>query len=160
MKGRTENSIVVYGDSNQIFDLTNRIELWPELFTEYERVEVLEQEENFVKFRLTMFPEKDGTIKSWVSERRVDKSKWEARAQRLDPLYPFAKMDIHWTYELLPHGLGVIMTWVQEFEPHEKFPFDVYRMESHLNLSTRIQMKVVKKAVEERLLDVKGTVGA
>jgi aromatase len=158
MKGRTENSVVVYGDAERIFELTNRIELWPELFTEYESTEVLEREGHYLKFRLTMFPEEDGKVKSWVSERTVDTSKREARAKRLEPMYPFASMDIHWTYEPLPQGLGVIMTWIQEFEPHENFPFDVYRMESHLNHNTRIQLKAVKQAVEERLLNAKGTV--
>lgn len=151
MKGRTENSIVILRDPDQVFELTNQIELWPELFTEYEKAEVLERGPEYIKFRLAMFPEEDGTVKSWVSERRIDRKKREARAKRLDPLYPFGSMDILWTYETLPNDVGVIMTWIQEFEPHENFPFDVYRMESYLNHNTRIQMKAVKQAVEAKL---------
>ena len=50
------------------------IESWPNLFSEYAKAEVLEQEGDTVQFRLTTHPdpEYDGKVWSWTSERTAD----------------------------------------------------------------------------------------
>lgn len=153
MKGYTENSAIIFRNIDEVFDLTNNIEMWPQLFTEYEKAEVLEKTENYVKFKLTTHPDAKGRSKSWISERRIDKENLEIHAKRLDPMFPFKYMNITWTYEVLPKNVGVNMTWIQEFEVDENCPHDVYDMESYLNASSRVQIKDVKKAVERMLTD-------
>ncbi|PRX23130.1 aromatase [Orenia metallireducens] len=151
MKGYTENSIIVEGNVKKIFNLSNNISKWPQLFTEYEKVDILEEKDGYIKFRLTKFPNQKGEVKSWVSERYIDKDNLTAKAKRLDPLYPFTYMHINWKYEVLPQNTGVLMKWIQEFELDEKCSWSSYRMESYLNHSTRIQMKAVKEAIEKEL---------
>lgn len=148
MKGYTENSINVFRNIDKVFDLTNQIEMWPKLFTEYQAAEVLEKKDNYIKFRLMTHPDENGKVNSWVSERIIDKENFKVKAKRLEPLYPFTSMEIIWTYEPLPQNTGVNMTWIQEFEVDKSFPHDVYDMESFLNRGSREQMKAVKRAVE------------
>lgn len=149
--GYTENSILILQDFDTVFDLTNTIELWPRLFTEYEKAEVLERQGNEILFRLTTFPEGDEPAHSWISKRQIDKEKKEARAERLDPTFPFKYMHIHWKYETPPDNVGVLMTWIQNFEPHPQFPRTEAEMESFLNHHSRLQMREIKRKIEQGL---------
>jgi len=150
--GYTENSVVILRDFDTVFELTNTIELWPQLFTEYEKAEVLERHGNEILFRLTTYPEGDQPSHSWVSSRQIDKEKRQAIAERLEPTFPFQYMHIRWTYEPLPGDGGVIMTWIQEFEPHPQFPKTSEQMESFLNRNTRTQMREFKRKIEQDLI--------
>lgn len=146
MKGYTENNIVILGDPTEIFDLTNDVERWNDLFDEYENIDVLKKEDNFIVFKLTTKERK-----SWISERRTDRDKMEVKARRIEPLFPFKRMFITWKYEKMPHNLGVVMTWIQEFDVDPECNHDVYDMESYLNRMTRHEMKMVKQKVESIL---------
>jgi len=147
MPGYTENSIVILRDFDTVFDLTNTIELWPQLFTEYEKAEVLERKGNEVLFSLTTFPEGERPSRTWVSRRIIDKPGRQATAERVENAFPFKEMKIHWTYEELPQGVGVIMTWSQKFEPADG-AWSTEKLESFLNGNTRIQMRGIKERVE------------
>lgn len=143
MKGYTENKTVILGDALSVFRLTNDVKKWADLFSEYKVVDILEDKGNLIVFQLTTF---DG--KSWLSERKIDEQKMLATARRIRPMFPFTEMYITWKYEKLPNNIGVIMTWIQEFDVDPKCGHEVYDMESYINRSTRKQMKSVKNKVE------------
>ncbi|MEW5801728.1 MAG: SRPBCC family protein [bacterium] len=148
MSARIENSIVIEADKAAVFDLTNDIARWPELFThEYEKAEVLKKEGNRITFRLTTFPEEDHGRMSWISWRDIDRENWRAHAERQEPLYPFKFMHIDWTYEDVPEG--VKMTWVQRFEMDPACGHTDEGVAHHLNEGTRVQMKKIKEKIEE-----------
>ena len=149
---RIENSIVLLRDFDTVFELTNSIELWPRLFSEYEKAEVLERTGNEVLFRLTTFAEGDRPARTWTSRRLIDKPNKQATAERLEPTFPFKYMHICWTYEELPQSAGTSMTWVQEFEVHHQCPWTDEQMESFLNHNTRVQMQEVKQKIEKGLI--------
>lgn len=144
----TENTIVILRDFDTVFDLTNTIELWPQLFTEYASAEVLEHDGDTILFRLTTYPEEQRPAFSWVSRRQIDKAHGLATAERLDPTFPFAYMHIRWLYEALPLNVGVVMTWIQEFEPHPNVPRTGPEMEAYINNNTRAQMREIKRKIE------------
>jgi aromatase len=148
MTGYTENSIVILRDFDTVFDLTNTIELWPQLFTEYQKVEVLEHKGNEIVFSLTTYPEGERPSRTWVSRRIIDKPGRQATAERIEKAFPFKDMKIHWTYEELPKGVGVVMTWMQTFEVHDACKWTNEQMESFLNKNTRTQMQAIKQKVE------------
>lgn len=148
MKGYTENRVVVMCDYDHVFDLSNRIDLWPKLFTEYSDAEILEQTETDIRFRLTTFPEGERPSRSWVSTRHLDKENGIATAERIEPKFPFKYMNIRWEYEKLPGDIGVIMTWIQEFDVADDCKFNVAQMEQFLNRNTHKQIKCVKKVIE------------
>jgi len=148
MTGYTENRIIIHRDFDHVYDLTNQIDKWPQLFTEYQSSEIIEQKDNEILFRLTTFASEDRPARTWVSKRILDKKNCIATAERLDPLFPFARMNIRWEYEKLPSDKSVVMTWIQDFDVHPDCQFSVVQMESFLNKNTHAQLRAVKKAVE------------
>jgi aromatase len=116
-----EQSIVVRGDIDTIFSVTNNIERWPELFVEYGQARVLafQREGRFARidFELT-----DAEGHSWRSWRLLDYEAHIAVAQRGTPMFPFQYMHITWRYETVDEG--VRMTWIQDFEADPKAPLN------------------------------------
>ena len=72
--GHVDNSVLIDADFDLVWDVTNDVEHWPELFTEYASAEILERDGDTVRFRLTMHPDENGTAWSWVSERTLDRA--------------------------------------------------------------------------------------
>ena len=142
---RTENTVDIAAPMDLVWRLTNDLERWPELFTEYAAVEVLDRQGPTVRFRLTMHPDAQGNAWSWVSERTLDPDQRRVTARRLE-LGWFEHMDITWTYEVIDSGTR--MRWVQEFRMRADSPLDDAAMARRINSNTPIQMDHIRAAVE------------
>ena len=142
--GHTRNSIVINAPYNQVFDTSNHIERWTELFGgEYVKADVLERKENEITFRLT-----DNDGKSWVSKRWLFKDLKLAYAQRHDPMFPFKYMKIVWFYTETPEG--ILLTWIQDFEMDPKFTkFSEGQIEGFINEHSQHNLKIFKKVIEQ-----------
>ncbi|MDJ0346951.1 SRPBCC family protein [Streptomyces sp. H10-C2] len=145
MAGHTDNEIVINAPIDEVWDTTNDVVNWPDLFSEYAKAEILEQDGQTVTFRLTMHPDDDGQVWSWVSERTPDPVTRTVRAHRVET-GPFDFMNIFWEYTETPDG--VRMRWVQDFHMKPQAPVDDAGMTAHLNRNTAIQMKLIKDKVE------------
>jgi aromatase len=145
VSAHTDNSIWIDADIDTVWTLTNDLESWPDLFTEYAVVEILEKLENTFKFRLTMHPDENGTAWSWVSERILDPANYHVRAHRVET-GPFEYMHIEWTY--VPEGRGTRMRWVQDFHMRPGAPVDDEQMTKRINTNSVLQMGVIKEKVE------------
>ncbi|MDM4718161.1 SRPBCC family protein [Micromonospora sp. WMMA1363] len=145
MAGHTDNTIVIDAPMDVVWDMTNDVASWPQLFSEYAAAEILERDGDSVTFRLTMHPDEGGTVWSWVSKRTVDRPRREVRAHRIET-GPFEYMHIHWTYTEVDGG--VRMRWVQDFHMLPQAPVDDEAMTAHLNRNTVIQMDRIKGLVE------------
>jgi aromatase len=143
--GHTDNSIVIDAAIDHVWRMTNDLQSWPDLFTEYAAVEVLEQSGPTVRFRLTMHPDENGRVWSWVSERTPDESTHEVVARRVEP-GPFEFMDIRWSYA--PEGTGTRMRWVQDFRMRPEAPVDTAGMTERIDANSKIQMAVIRDKVE------------
>jgi aromatase len=117
---QAQASIVIKGDPDKLFAITNDISRWPELFKEYRGARVLsfERDGRFARIEFELTNEEGATWQSW---RILDYSRRVAIAQRGEPKYPFSYMHLTWTYE--PTEEGVLMTWNQAFEIDPKAPF-------------------------------------
>lgn len=146
--GYTKNSIVINRDFNTVFDITNDIENWTELFTEYKESKILKRNGNEILFQLTTFSEGERPSRTWSSRRIIDKENKQIRAERLEPKFPFQYMHITWTYQSLSPN-EVEMTWVQEFQSDPECPLNDKQMEEFINKNTRIQMKSIKEKLEQ-----------
>ncbi|MBL7489805.1 SRPBCC family protein [Frankia sp. AgB1.9] len=146
MNGHTDNSIYVDADLESVFRLTNDLTTWPQLFTEYASVEILEARDNTFKFRLTMHPDENGQVWSWVSERTVDPVNHRVRAYRVET-GPFEFMHIEWTY--LAEGAGTRMRWVQDFRMKPTAPVDTAGMVVRINTNTPREQASIKEKVEK-----------
>lgn len=145
MAYHTDNSIVIDAPMDLVWDMTNDLKSWPQLFSEYAAVEVLEENDKGITFRLTMHPDEDGNAWSWVSKRLPDPVRREVNAHRVET-GPFEYMNIHWEY--VSEGDGVKMRWVQDFHMKEAAPVTDDGMTEHLNRNTLVQMKLIKEKVE------------
>lgn len=145
MAGHTENSIVINAPFQLVWDMTNDVPSWTNLFTEYKVAEVLESTEHTVTFRLTMHADENGIEWSWVSQRRIDVANREVRAHRVET-GPFEYMLIHWTYT--EEADGVRMTWIQDFQMKPAAPVNDQQMTDRLNHNSPIQLNVIKQKIE------------
>nr|AHE14765.1 phosphopantetheine attachment site family protein [uncultured bacterium] len=144
--GHVDNSVHIAADLDLVWDVTNEVERWPELFTEYAAAQIIQRDGDTVRFRLTMHPDPYGTVWSWVSERTMDRRGRRVTARRVEP-GPFEFMDIEWTYT--PEGGGTRMRWVQDFRMRPDAPIDTAGMTQRINVNTLVQMEVIRDKVEE-----------
>lgn len=143
--GHTENSVVIAAPLPLVWEVTNDVAGWPDLFTEYARVEILARDGDTVRFRLTMHPDENGVAWSWVSERTPDRAARQVRARRVET-GPFEYMDIRWTYTEEPDGTR--MTWVQDFAMKPTAPVDNAGMAERINTNSVVQMAVIRERIE------------
>ena len=69
MAAHTENEVVINAPLELVWSVTNDLPAWPNLFTEYAAVEILERDGDSVLFRLTLHPDEEGKVWSWTSRR-------------------------------------------------------------------------------------------
>ena len=147
MAGHTDNEIIIEAPMELVWERTNDLASWPQLFSEYASVDILERNGATVRFRLTMHPDEDGTVWSWVSERTPDPETRTVTAHRVETgLFEF--MNIRWEYAEAEDGTGVRMRWIQDFHMKPAAPVDDAGMTEHLNRNTAVQMKLIKEKVE------------
>ena len=142
----TESSIVIDAPMDLVWDMTNDVESWPDLFSEYATAEILTRDGNTVRFRLTMHPDDNGKVWSWVSERVMDPHVRAVHAYRVET-GPFEFMDIDWTYRETSGGIE--MRWVQEFHMKPDAPVDDATMAEMITRNSAVQMERIKTIVED-----------
>ncbi|GDY31032.1 SRPBCC family protein [Gandjariella thermophila] len=145
MAGHTDNEIVIEAPRDLVWRMTNDIPSWPRLFSEYSEATILSEQDGTVVFRLSLHPDENGTVWSWVSARTPDEATGTVRSQRVQT-GPFKYMWIFWEY--VETGHGVRMRWVQDFEMKPDAPVDDATMQQRLNRNTGIQMRLIKEKVE------------
>ena len=141
--GHTCNSITINAPYDTVFDISNDIERWTELFgSEYKEAKILKREGNKLTFKLT-----DDEGNSWQSYRLLHKVHNFAYAQKLPPEFPFKYMKIMWLYTPSPDG--VIMTWIQHFAMDEKAKYNDEQVEGFINKHSRDNLKIFKDIIEK-----------
>ncbi|GGQ80991.1 SRPBCC family protein [Couchioplanes azureus] len=145
MSGHTDNSVVIDAPLDLVWDMTNDISRWTELFSEYSAAEVLHRDGDTFRFRLALHPDENGKVWDWVSERTLDRASRTVRAQRVETGV-FKYMSLFWEYTETPQG--VRMRWVQDFEMKPVAPIDDAAMTERLNRNTATQMSLIKDKVE------------
>ena len=151
MPGHTDNTVVINAPLDLVWQITNDLENWPSLFSEYASVEVLDRTGELTRFRLTMHPDENGKVWSWVSERETDREAQAVRARRVEP-GPFEYMDIRWEYGEVPEGTS--MRWIQDFAMKPTAPVDDAGMTQRINNNSRVQMDLIREKVEKRAAEV------
>jgi len=141
--GHTCNSIIINAPYEKIFDISNDIPRWTELFGgEYKKAEVVRKEGNKITFRLT-----DDEDKSWQSWRLLFKENYLAYAEREEPKFPFKYMKIIWLYTPKPGGTE--LTWIQHFEMDDKAKFNDEQVEGFINKHSQENLKIFKSVIEK-----------
>ncbi|MFA5039402.1 MAG: SRPBCC family protein [Candidatus Omnitrophota bacterium] len=140
--GHTCNQILIQAPYEKIFDISNDIPRWTELFGgEYKEARVVEKAGNRIVFQLT-----DDEGRSWKSFRLLFKENHFAYAERLDPKFPFEYMKIVWLYTVSPEG--VLLTWIQHFKMDAKAKFNDEQVEGFINKHSKENLEIFKKVIE------------
>jgi quercetin dioxygenase-like cupin family protein/ribosome-associated toxin RatA of RatAB toxin-antitoxin module len=146
--GHTDNWVDIDAPIGFVFDQTNDVPGWPELFSEYAKAEVIERGDNEVTFRLTMHPDEQGRVWSWVSHRAWDRNTWTVRSRRVET-GPFEFMNITWLFsEVAPDQTR--MRWVQDFHMKPEAPVDTAWMTENINRNSAVQLELIKARLEQR----------
>lgn len=143
--GHTDNTVTIAAPMDLVWDMTNDIESWPHLFSEYADAKILSLDGGTIRFRLTLHPDENGNSWSWVSDRTPDPETRTVRSRRVET-GPFDFMDIYWEYVGTPDG--VRMRWVQDFRMKPQAPVDDAAMTERLNRNTRVQMDLIRQRIE------------
>ncbi|POX56750.1 polyketide cyclase [Streptomyces sp. Ru71] len=144
--GHTENEITIDAPFDLVWEMTNDLDNWPNLFSEYASVDVLDRKGDTVTFRLTMHPDENGKVWSWVSERTADRASRTVRAHRVET-GPFQYMNIRWEYRETPEG--VRMRWIQDFAMKPEAPVDDAGMTEMINRNSKTQMALIRDRIEQ-----------
>lgn len=144
-----QNIIEIKAPFNTVFDMTNDIRNWPNLFTEYKNAEILFKENNYIIFELTTYPDEEGKVWTWISERFIYKDEKRIVAKRIYPLSPFQEMTIEWKY--LDNGDATEMLWIQKFEIDPQVALSENTIRDYLNKTSKEQMQAIKKNIEKIL---------
>jgi ribosome-associated toxin RatA of RatAB toxin-antitoxin module len=155
MAATTEHSVRIEAPVAVVWELTNDVRQWPELFTEYASAEVLEERPGYVRFRLTMHPDENGVAWSWVSERDLDAGARSVRARRVET-GPFEYMNIWWDYEA-DGAAATVMRWRQEFQMKPGAPVDDAGMAARIDANTPVQLAHITSAVEAAVAAAAGS---
>jgi len=155
--GHTCNSIIINASYDKIFEISNDIERWTELFGgEYKKAKVLKREGNKITFRLT-----DDEGKSWQSWRLLFKDNYFTYSEREEPKFPFKYMKIVWLYTPKPAGMAlasgcqttdpcpVELTWIQHFEMDDKAKFNDTQVEGFINKHSKENLLIFKDVIEK-----------
>jgi aromatase len=141
----TDNAVVINAELDDVWELTNDLTRWTELFTEYAAVDILEQRGACFRFRLTMHPDENGNAWSWISERTLDVERHTVTAHRIETGW-FEYMHIAWTYEAVAGGTR--MRWSQDFSMRPDSPVDDAAMTDRINRNSALQQAHIKDEVE------------
>ena len=141
--GHTCNAIVIKAPYEKIFDISNDIPRWTELFGgEYKEAKVVETKANKIIFQLT-----DDEGRSWKSFRLLFKENNFAYAERMDPKFPFEYMKIVWLYT--PAEGGIKLTWIQDFKMDSKAKFNDEQVEGFINKHSKENLEIFKNVIEK-----------
>ncbi|MFG2497880.1 SRPBCC family protein [Streptomyces sp. NPDC048441] len=142
---RIENSIVIAAGTQHVFDITNDIGRWPDIFDEYSKAKVV-SEEREGRWTEIVFELTNPEGSSWTSWRLLDHRELTAVAERRDPLFPFRYMHLKWSYQEVPEG--TLMTWVQDFEVDDGFDVPLPTVVERMQLHTRQNQAGIKRKIE------------
>jgi len=143
--GHTCNAIVINAPYDLVFDISNDIPHWTELFGgEYKKAEIISKEGDKITFRLT-----DDEDKSWVSWRLLFKDKYFTYSERHEPKFPFKYMKIIWLYTPKPEGIE--LTWIQHFAMDDKAKFSDEQVEGFINKHSKENLLVFKQLIEKQV---------
>ncbi len=147
---RTDCEIVIEAPREFVWEKANDLGSWTSLFSEYSKVDVIAEGDNRFVFRLTMYPDSNGMVWSWVSERTLNPDLWSVSARRIE-CGPFDHMNIEWEFNETPAGTS--MQWVQEFSMKPEAPMNDEEMAEHIVTNSRVQMCRFKKIIERQWRD-------
>ncbi|MFI9507900.1 SRPBCC family protein [Nocardia sp. NPDC052566] len=134
-------SVIVDAPVDLVYEVSNRIDQWPEMIPEYLKAEILRREGRKIWFRLT-----NADNASWVSWRMLYPP-LIAYAERYEPLAPFTFNHLTWVYQPLP-GYRSQMTWDMCFELIEEHRGEEAQWRERMAEHTAANQEAMREYIE------------
>ncbi|MDT0303924.1 SRPBCC family protein [Streptomonospora wellingtoniae] len=134
-------SVIVDAPVALTFEVSNRIDRWPDMIPEYLRAEILGYEGRKIWFRLT-----NQDQASWTSWRMLFPP-YVAYAERYEPIAPFVFNHLTWVYSALP-GNRSQMTWDMYFELPEERKHEEETWRDRMAEHTEANQKAMRTYIE------------
>jgi len=150
---RIEHVVHIASPPRLVFDVTNDIDRWTELFDSYAASEVLSREDAGRFSKLT-FRLRNTEGQEWRSWRILDHRDLVSISEREDPLYPFQFMHLKWLYQ--PESGGTLMSWTLDFEVHPELADRQRTMLAHMDEHGRQNQLRLKDLLESGRLAGRG----
>lgn len=154
MSAHTDNQTIINAPMDFVWERSNDVANWPNLFSEYGSADILHTDGNRVVFRLAMHPDENGIVWSWVSERVMDPETHTTVSRRVEP-GPFKYMFLYWEYTQTDDG--VRLRWVQDFEMKPAAPVNDATMRERINTNSATQLARIKGLLEADAALLAGT---
>lgn len=147
MTAKVTASVVINAPMELVWEKTNDVAAWPDLYREYAKVEILQREGDLLRFRLTMHPDDSGKAHIWSAERVLDVANRTVRSKGLES-HAFESMDMEWRYTEVDGG--VEMTWSQEFHLFDRIPVPDEAMAARIGQTANAQLAHLKELIEKQ----------
>lgn len=139
-------SIVIDAPPDLVWDMTNDVGSWPQLFPDYAATDVVGHDGDSVRVRITMRPDERGVSHGWTVERRSDRDAGTATMSQVEG-HAFEHMTVHWTYHPAEGG-GVRLSWVHEFAVADGMRYDDQAMVGVLQRTVPVQLSHIRDRIE------------
>lgn len=146
---RTENSITILANIDDVFQVANDLENWPNLLPPCQGIKILKREGNKTTFEITVLVH--SKLMKWCSTRIVDNEKKRTKAQREYPKFPFRNMIIEWVFEETKEGTK--LTFIHNFNmaiPLIGWLIGKLFITRLLHKTSKIELKAIKNVLEEK----------
>jgi aromatase len=163
MSGHTDNEIVIDAPVDVVWKEANDLKQWPVLFAEeYDRVDVLDEADGRVTFRITTKPQENGRQYSWVSERVPDAERHQVIARRIETgpflymhiVHAFTEAEAEAEAEAAANNQATRVRWVQDFEMRPGAPFTDEQMTARINNGSKQNLMRHKEVIEKHWQDI------
>lgn len=141
----TDVEVHIHAPLALTWKLTNDLQGWPDLFSEYAAVDILQTDGPTTTFRLTTKPDESGQQWKWVSQRTTDRGQQSVTARRLEPGW-FEYMHLRWDYTEVDGG--TLLRWRQWFRMRSDSPVDQDTMTTNITRGSHVQQNRIKTIVE------------
>ncbi|MFL3866646.1 polyketide cyclase [Streptomyces griseobrunneus] len=123
------------------------MESWPQIFSDYDSVEVLERSSDVVRYRMTTRPEgKDGYF-TWVVEQEGNRDALAARSRRVEPAH-FEFFETRWEFEELPQGVNVRR--IHDFAMKPTASDDDHAMTQKIDQDEKVELEELRTWAERQ----------
>ncbi len=106
------HSLEISCDPSAAFELALDVENWPTYFSPCQSTEVIEQTDNFMRFKISALA--NGEVMSWESEREIDRDSLTIRFHQAKPSPLLKSMQGAWRY--YPTDKGTLISLEHEYQ--------------------------------------------
>jgi acyl carrier protein/carbon monoxide dehydrogenase subunit G len=147
MTRRTKNTIRITAPIDRVWDFTNDVANWRDIFPRFSDIDVTRLGEDEFELGIRTYPNEQGKVLEWRSHRIHDRANRTVTVSRIDEsIFVHVRMVI--TYRTV--GDMTELHWAHEFDMKPDSHLTNEQMTEHFNENDRMTLSRIKTMVEKR----------